>query len=131
MRNVLMRSLKALLGDRAGCSRCPGTRSSRWFPIISVLALSPTRTTRAFSSSPEAPMHRFMAVLFFVAVPSLAVAQDIEPYEEELATFSIIARDPETGQLGEVMTSKALAGGNRAVTAKGGVAIIAHQQSAN
>ena len=29
------------------------------------------------------------------------------------------------------MTSKALAGGNRAVTALGGVAVIAHQQSAN
>ena len=52
-------------------------------------------------------------------------------YEEELATFSIIARDPATGELGELMTSKALAGGNRAVTAKGGIAIIAHQQSAN
>lgn len=57
--------------------------------------------------------------------------QNTEVYEEELATFSIIARDPATGHLGEAMTSKALAGGNRAVTALGGVAVIAHQQSAN
>jgi uncharacterized Ntn-hydrolase superfamily protein len=71
------------------------------------------------------------AALFLLAFsPALALAQT-PVYEEELATFSIIARDPATGELGELMTSKALAGGNRAVTAKGGVAIIAHQQSAN
>jgi uncharacterized Ntn-hydrolase superfamily protein len=64
----------------------------------------------------------------FFALP--VTAQD-QVYEEELATFSIVARDPATGQLGECMTSKALAGGNRAVTALGGVAVIAHQQSAN
>jgi uncharacterized Ntn-hydrolase superfamily protein/2-keto-3-deoxy-L-rhamnonate aldolase RhmA len=76
-------------------------------------------------------MRRTLVALWIVAFPSVAAAQDVEPYEEEMSTFSIIARDPATGQLGEVMTSKALAGGNRAWTAKGGVAMIAHQQSAN
>jgi len=83
-------------------------------------------------------MSRTLAALFLLTLPALpataqqgAAAQANEVWEEELATFSIIARDPATGELGEVMTSKALAGGNRAVTAKGGVAIIAHQQSAN
>jgi uncharacterized Ntn-hydrolase superfamily protein len=77
-------------------------------------------------------MSRTAAVLSLLVLLPLPVAgRQIPLYEEELATFSIIARDPATGELGELMTSKALAGGNRAVTAKGGVAIIAHQQSAN
>jgi uncharacterized Ntn-hydrolase superfamily protein/2-keto-3-deoxy-L-rhamnonate aldolase RhmA len=74
-------------------------------------------------------MRRLSLALALLAFPPLASAQDV--LEEEMSTFSIIARDPATGQLGEVMTSKALAGGNRAWTAKGGVAMIAHQQSAN
>jgi uncharacterized Ntn-hydrolase superfamily protein len=48
-----------------------------------------------------------------------------------LATFSIIALDRATGQLGMGVQSKAFAAGNRAMTAKGGVAIVAHQASAN
>lgn len=76
-------------------------------------------------------MRRIRLALWLLAFPTLAAAQVVEPHEEEMSTFSIVARDPATGQLGEVMTSKALAGGNRAWTAKGGVAIIAHQQSAN
>lgn len=71
------------------------------------------------------------AIALLSLLPLAHAAAQIQVYEEELATFSIIARDPATGELGELMTSKALAGGNRAVTAKGGVAIIAHQQSAN
>lgn len=77
-------------------------------------------------------MNRLFATLAAIVLLAVsAPAQGLEIYEEELATFSIIARDPATGQLGEAMTSKALAGGNRAVTAMGGVAVIAHQQSAN
>ena len=58
-----------------------------------------------------------------------ASAQDYDP--DYLATFSIIARDPATGELGMGVQSKAFAAGNRAVHAKGGVAVIAHQASAN
>lgn len=61
------------------------------------------------------------------AVPS--IAQDYDP--NYLATFSIIARDPATGELGMAVQSKAFAAGNRAMTIKGGVAVIAHQASAN
>ncbi len=50
---------------------------------------------------------------------------------DELGTFSIIARDPESGELGMAVQSKAFAAGNRAMTIKGGVAVIAHQASAN
>ena len=48
-----------------------------------------------------------------------------------LATYSIIALDRSTGQLGMGVQSKAFGAGNRAMTAKGGVAMIAHQASAN
>jgi uncharacterized Ntn-hydrolase superfamily protein len=56
-------------------------------------------------------------------------AQDYDP--NWLGTFSIIARDPATGELGEGVQSKAFAPGNRAVHIKGGVGVIAHQASAN
>ncbi len=59
----------------------------------------------------------------------------VDPYsdytDDYLATFSIIALDRSTGELGMGVQSKAFAAGNRAMTAKGGVAIVAHQASAN
>ena len=61
--------------------------------------------------------------------PATAVAQEADP--NYLATYSIIARDPGTGELGMGVQSKAFAAGNRAMHAKGGVAVIAHQASAN
>jgi uncharacterized Ntn-hydrolase superfamily protein len=64
-----------------------------------------------------------------VAGPVTAVAQDYDP--NSMGTFSIIARDPSTGELGMAVQSKAFAAGNRAMTIKGGVAVIAHQASAN
>ena len=71
--------------------------------------------------------------LFHALVPSWAspvmAAQDDDP--DYLATYSIIARDPGTGELGMGVQSKAFAAGNRAMHAKGGVAVIAHQASAN
>ena len=58
-----------------------------------------------------------------------AHAQDYDP--DYLATFSIIARDPATGELGFAVQSKAFAAGNRAVHIKSGLGVIAHQASAN
>src|SRR6267142_3590327 len=58
-----------------------------------------------------------------------ALAQDYDP--DYLATFSIIARDPATGELGFAVQSKAFAAGNRAVHIKAGLGVIAHQASAN
>lgn len=59
----------------------------------------------------------------------------VDPYsdyaDQYLATFSIIALDRSTGELGMGVQSKAFGAGNRAMTAKGGVAIVAHQASAN
>ena len=39
------------------------------------------------------------ATMTMLMLSAFAPAQQIEIYEEELATFSIIARDPATGQL--------------------------------
>jgi uncharacterized Ntn-hydrolase superfamily protein len=58
-----------------------------------------------------------------------AAAQDYDP--NQLGTFSIIARDTATGELGMGVQSKAFAAGNRAMTIKGGLAVIAHQAAAN
>jgi uncharacterized Ntn-hydrolase superfamily protein len=67
--------------------------------------------------------------LSFMLWTVAAFAQDYDP--NYLSTFSIIARDPRTGELGEGVQSKAFAPGNRAVHIKGGVGVIAHQASAN
>jgi uncharacterized Ntn-hydrolase superfamily protein len=73
---------------------------------------------------------RFAAMLTAsLLLASPVPGQDYDP--NELSTFSIIARDPSTGELGMAVQSKAFAGGNRAMTIKGGVAVIAHQASAN
>ncbi|MBI4538394.1 MAG: DUF1028 domain-containing protein [Gemmatimonadetes bacterium] len=62
-------------------------------------------------------------------LPRIAAAQDYDP--DLLGTFSIIARDAATGELGVGVQSKAFAAGTRAMTAKGGVAVIAHQAASN
>ena len=60
---------------------------------------------------------------------TVASAQDFDP--DYLATFSIIARDPASGELGFAVQSKAFAAGNRAVHIDAGIGVIAHQASAN
>jgi uncharacterized Ntn-hydrolase superfamily protein len=70
-----------------------------------------------------------LATAFAFALPGAAPAQEYDP--DLLGTYSIIARDPATGELGMGVQSKAFAAGNRAVAVRGGVAAIAHQASAN
>ncbi len=64
-------------------------------------------------------------VLLLVAIPEFAQDPALE------GTFSIIARDPASGELGMAVQSKTLAVGSRTITIKGGVAVIAHQSSSN
>lgn len=64
-----------------------------------------------------------------LAAPPLVGAQQYDP--NMLGTYSIIARDAATGEIGMGVQSKAFGAGNRAVAVKGGVAAIAHQASAN
>jgi uncharacterized Ntn-hydrolase superfamily protein len=72
---------------------------------------------------------RAILVITFLAAALPCIAQDFDP--NYLATFSIAARDPATGELGFAVQSKAFAAGNRAVHIKAGVGVIAHQASAN
>lgn len=77
----------------------------------------------------------FAAVVFFGALGAQVPGAPVDPYsdytDQYLATYSIIALDRATGELGMGVQSKAFGAGNRAMTAKGGVAIVAHQASAN
>src|SRR5215510_2372636 len=76
------------------------------------------------------PMLRISTALLAILGAAFPCAgQDFDP--NELATFSIIARDPASGELGFAVQSKAFAAGNRAVHIQSGVGVIAHQASAN
>ncbi len=69
-----------------------------------------------------------IALLALVAGVAPAAAP---PADEATGTFSIIARDPATGELGLGVQSKAFAVGSRVITIKGGVAVVAHQAASN
>ena len=72
---------------------------------------------------------QILLAIVFLATPASAAT-----LEEELATegtFSIIARDPAAGELGMAVQSKAHAVGSRTISAKGGLAVIAHQATSN
>lgn len=66
-------------------------------------------------------------IMFVLAVQ--AEAQIYSPEEE--GTFSIIGRDPNTGELGIAVHSKTIAVGSRVRGGKGGVAVFAHQSGSN
>jgi uncharacterized Ntn-hydrolase superfamily protein len=81
-------------------------------------------------------MHRTvtLGILAVVAGVSSAPAAAEESYTHYVpadGTYSIIAVDPETGELGMGVQSKALSVGNRTITGAGGTAIVAHQSSSN
>src|SRR5215475_1987420 len=69
----------------------------------------------------------FCFVILLVA--QIASAQQYAVGEE--GTFSIIGRDPATGELGMAVQSKTIAVGSRTRGGKGGVAIFAHQAASN
>ena len=72
------------------------------------------------------------ACVISLVLPFLCASARAQEYDpDSLGTFSIIARDPATGELGMAVQSKAFGAGNRAGTIKGGVAVVAHQASAN
>jgi uncharacterized Ntn-hydrolase superfamily protein len=69
------------------------------------------------------------AAFSIVLLAPAAPAQQYEVGEE--GTFSIIGRDPSTGQLGIAVHSKTIAVGSRVRGGKGGVAVFAHQSASN
>jgi uncharacterized Ntn-hydrolase superfamily protein len=67
--------------------------------------------------------------LLVLAAPPLAAAQTYAAGEE--GTFSIIARDPVTMELGMAVQSHTIASGARSPGGKGGIAVIAHQAASD
>jgi uncharacterized Ntn-hydrolase superfamily protein len=70
-------------------------------------------------------MRTALPALLILLLAGVGFAQKYEFGEE--GTFSIIGRDPGTGQLGMAVQSKTIAVGSRTRGGKGGLAIIAHQ----
>jgi uncharacterized Ntn-hydrolase superfamily protein len=73
--------------------------------------------------------HKLVLTLLLVLSAESAVAWDDNLTAE--GTFSIIARDTVAGELGMAVQSKAHAVGSRTISAKGGLAVIAHQATSN
>jgi uncharacterized Ntn-hydrolase superfamily protein len=67
--------------------------------------------------------------ILLILLPSVVLAQQYESREE--STFSIIGRDPNTGELGMAVQSKTIATGARSRGGKGGVAVVAHQAASD
>ena len=75
-----------------------------------------------------------ISVAALTIVSLLATSRDAPAQQSDVATegtFSIVARDSASGELGMAVESKALATGSRTITIKGGVAVVAHQSQAN
>jgi uncharacterized Ntn-hydrolase superfamily protein len=90
--------------------------SLRVFPLAILLLAAWLPADAAALQAPASP-----------AVPP--AEQPADPFYE--GTYSIIARDPDTGELGMGVQSRAFAVGYRTWTARGGLAIWAHQASSN
>jgi uncharacterized Ntn-hydrolase superfamily protein len=74
-------------------------------------------------------MHRLLiALLLLVAVPAAAQDDGADPW---FSTFSIIAFDPATGELGVGVQSRAFAAGAAVPFAKPGIGAVATQAAAN
>src|SRR5262245_24337952 len=71
------------------------------------------------------PAVALLGILVICATTATAQGPELE------GTFSIIARDTATGELGMAVQSKTLAVGSRTITIKGGLAVVAHQSSSN
>ena len=73
--------------------------------------------------------NKFLLMLLLLAMSGQAAAWDDSLTAD--STFSIIARDVAAGELGMAVQSKAHAVGSRTISARGGLAVIAHQAVSN
>ncbi len=75
---------------------------------------------------------RLRILIFLLAILALVIQAQAQVYAPgEEGTFSIIGRDPNTGELGIAVHSKTIAVGSRVRGGKGGVAVFAHQSGSN
>lgn len=73
-----------------------------------------------------------IVVLLAAGAGCSAAAQQSPGYPPEIdATYSIIALDPSTGELGMAVQSRTIAVGSRTRGGRGGLAIFAHQAASN
>ena len=84
------------------------------------------------------PTRSLIVMILALSVASVARAQDYEYdptstiYDPDyLSTFSIIVREPRTGELGIGVASRVLAVGRNGSSFKGGVGVIVHQMSSD
>src|SRR6516165_10282185 len=73
--------------------------------------------------------NKFLLMFLLMAMSGQAAAWDDSLTAD--STFSIIARDVAAGELGMAVQSKAHAVGSRTISARGGLAVIAHQAVSN
>src|SRR5437868_1527125 len=75
---------------------------------------------------------RLRISLLLLAILTMGIKAQAQVYAPgEEGTFSIIGRDPATGQLGIAVHSKTIAVGSRVRGGKGGVAVFAHQSASD
>src|SRR5688572_30523668 len=79
----------------------------------------------------ESRVTRIFLALWVTAILDVSVVVLAQQTATTEGTFSIVAREASTGELGMAVQSKALATGSRTITIKGGVAVVAHQSQAN
>ena len=72
---------------------------------------------------------RFAICSFLLIAAAPLAAQDYPP--DHQGTFSIIGRDPATGELGMAVQSKTIAVGARTRSGRGGLAVMAHQSASD
>ena len=96
---------------------------------VRVSAAPQRRLTDQLPSRRAAMRNKFLLMFLFLAISGPAAAWDDSLTAD--STFSIIARDVGAGELGMAVQSKAHAVGSRTISARGGLAVIAHQAVSN
>ena len=91
--------------------------------------LGPSQATHSSNNKPPMRSSTWVIGIALLTVAPPSAAQIYAPGDE--GTFSIIGRDPATGELGVAVHSKTIAVGSRVRGGKGGVAVFAHQSSSN
>ena len=75
--------------------------------------------------------YKSLLLFLLLVLPAMAIGEDVISGHNNIATFSIVARDPATGELGVAVASRFFAVGSVVPWAKAGVGAVATQSYAN